>query len=125
VQKASQIAQVPGVLERLQQRARMRRRSLATVAAAALAGLMGYHVVFGHNGLVAYEHKRADKRDLTYEVNTLQQENQRLSDHVSRLQNDPDEIVHEAREQLHYTRPGEVIYSLPPDPAKPIIAAKK
>jgi cell division protein FtsB len=29
------------------------------------------------------------------------------------MQNDPNAIEHQAREELHYTRPGEVIYTLP------------
>jgi len=45
----------------------------------------------------------------------LQTENQQLREHVDRLQNDPSAIEHEAREELHYTRAGEVIYTLPPD----------
>jgi cell division protein FtsB len=36
-----------------------------------------------------------------------------LKGHVDRLQNDPNAIEHQAREELHYTRPGEVIYTLP------------
>jgi cell division protein FtsB len=36
-----------------------------------------------------------------------------LKGHVDRLQSDPNAIEHQAREELHYTRPGEVIYTLP------------
>jgi cell division protein FtsB len=36
---------------------------------------------------------------------------------VDRLQSDPNAIEHQAREELHYTRPGEVIYTLPDAPA--------
>ena len=36
------------------------RRRFATVAAAALALGVGYHVVFGQNGLTAYEKKKQD-----------------------------------------------------------------
>jgi cell division protein FtsB len=43
----------------------------------------------------------------------LQQENDLLTAHVNRLQSDPNAIEHQAREELHYTRPGEVIYALP------------
>ncbi|SEF75007.1 cell division protein FtsB [Bryocella elongata] len=91
---------------------RWRRRG-ATVAAGVLACMMGYGVVFGHNGLIAYAHKREESRDLTKQVDVLQRENQRLEVHVERLQSDPDAIEHQAREELHYTRAGEVIYSLP------------
>lgn len=77
---------------------------------------MGYHVVFGQNGLIAYEHKREDTKALQGQMQSLQQENDRLRGHVDRLQNDPGAIEHQAREELHYTRAGEVIYTLPPDP---------
>jgi cell division protein FtsB len=92
------------------------RRKAATAAAAALALLMGYHVVFGQNGLTAYEHKRQDAHDLQQQMQALQSENDRLRGHVDRLQNDPGAIEHQAREELHYTRAGEVIYTLPADP---------
>lgn len=89
------------------------RRRIATVAAAALAIGLGYHVVFGRNGLIVYQQKRMDTRTLDGEVRTLEQENARLKVHVDRLQDDPDAIEHQAREELHYTRAGEVIYTLP------------
>jgi cell division protein FtsB len=43
----------------------------------------------------------------------LQTENERLNEHIAHLRNDPDAIEHAAREELHYTRSGEVIYTLP------------
>ncbi len=93
------------------------RRRAATVAAAALAVGMGYHVVFGQNGLTAFEKKRADARLLNQQVRRLTEENKQLQGHVERLQNDPGAIEHQAREELHYTRPGEVIVTLPDQPA--------
>lgn len=92
------------------------RRRLATGAAALLAIMVGYHVVFGKNGLTAYQNKRHDLRDLQGQTQQLEQDNERLRSHVERLTNDPDAIEHEAREALHYARPGEVIYTLPADP---------
>jgi cell division protein FtsB len=88
-------------------------RRWATVAAAVLAIGLGYHVVFGQNGLTAYEHKTHDARALDDQLKSLQHENELLKGHVDRLQNDPNAIEHQAREELHYTRPGEVIYTLP------------
>jgi cell division protein FtsB len=35
---------------------------------------------------------------------------------IERLKSDPDAIEHEAREKLHYAKPGEVIYTLPAEP---------
>ena len=89
------------------------RWKVATVAAALLALGVGYHVMFGANGLTVYEQKRHDKYRLAQEMQALQRENDLLKGHVERLQNDPDAIEHQAREELHYARPGEVIYVLP------------
>jgi len=94
------------------------RRKFATGVAAVLAVGVGYHVVFGHNGLTVYEQKRQTERVLVQQLQTLQQENDRLKGHDDLLQNDPDAIEHQAREELHYTRPGEVIYTLPVNPKK-------
>ena len=88
-------------------------RKLATVSAAVLALGVGYHVVFGANGLTVYEQKRHEKQMLAQEMQDLQRENDLLKGHVDRLQSDPNAIEHQAREELHYTRPGEVIYTLP------------
>ncbi len=91
----------------------MQRRKLATVAAAALALGVAYHVVFGANGLTVYEQKRHESQLLGLQMQELQQENDLLTGRVNRLQSDPNAIEHQAREELHYTRPGEVIYALP------------
>ena len=91
----------------------MERRKAATVAAAALALGMAYHVVCGANGLTVYEQKRQDTHRLNVQMQELQRENDLLTAHVGRLQNDPNAIEHQAREELGYTRPGEVIYALP------------
>ncbi len=88
-------------------------RKAATVAAAALAVAVGYHVVLGKNGLIAYQHKREETRILDGQMKALTRENEQMQGHVDRLANDPSAIEHEAREELHYTRPGEVIYTLP------------
>ncbi len=74
---------------------------------------MAYGVVFGHNGLTAFAKKREEERTLHSQMQQLERENERLQGHVERLQKDPSAIEHQAREELHYTRAGEVIYSLP------------
>jgi cell division protein FtsB len=102
---------------RLYGRAQTGWRKVATVAAAGLAIAVGYHVVFGQNGLTAYQQKNRDTRMLDGQLKSLQRENELLKGHVERLQNDPNAIEHQAREELHYTRPGEVIYTLPAAPA--------
>ena len=101
---------------RLYDRVHAEWRKIATAAAAVLAVGMGYHVVFGQNGLTAYQQKRQDSQMLQSQLRSLQRENELLKGHVERLQNDPNAIEHQAREELHYTRPGEVIYTLPTTP---------
>jgi cell division protein FtsB len=88
-------------------------RRVATFAAAAVALAVGYHVVFGQNGLIVYQQKRQDTHSLGMQLRSLERENELLKSHVEHLQSDPDSIEHQAREELHYTRPGEIIYSLP------------
>jgi cell division protein FtsB len=98
---------------RLYERSQVGWRKVATGAAALLALALGYHVIFGQNGLTAYQQKRQDTQSLDRQLHSLQKENEQLKGHVERLQNDPNAIEHQAREELHYTRPGEVIYTLP------------
>jgi cell division protein FtsB len=89
------------------------RRKGATLALCLLASWVAYHVVFGANGMMVYAHKRSVHRVLEIEIQNLQSENERLTHHVDALKNDPKTIEKEAREQLRYARPGEVIYTLP------------
>jgi len=96
---------------------RMRRR-FATGAVAALACLVAYHVVFGANGMMVYEHKRAEYHALEKEVRSLSDDSQRVELQIKGLKSDPRAIEKEAREQLRYARPGEKVYLLPA-PATP------
>ena len=89
------------------------RRKLATAAVALLALMLAFHVIFGQNGMVVYGKKKAEYRSLENDVNQLQQENKLLSDQIKALKTDPKAIEREAREQLRYARPGEVVYLLP------------
>jgi cell division protein FtsB len=110
-------AKGPSVVARLFARSHLSWRKVATGAAAVLAVTMGYHVIFGQNGLTAYEQKRQDAQSLDSQLRSLQRENELLKGHVDRLQSDPNAIEHQAREELHYTRPGEVIVYLPVAPS--------
>jgi len=94
------------------------RRRFATGAVAALACLLAYHVVFGANGMLVYEHKRAEYHALEKEVRGLSNDSERVELQIKALKSDPRAIEKEAREQLRYARPGEKVYLLP-DPAAP------
>lgn len=91
-------------------------RPAGTFVAVALILLVGWGVVNGKHGLSAWQQQRVQDQQLRQEIDSLQQENARLHDHVERLKSDSDAIEHEAREQLHYAKPGEVIYTLPAQP---------
>jgi cell division protein FtsB len=93
-------------------------RRVATAAAILIAGLLGYHAVFGANGISAYEQKRHQHQVLQQEIGTLQQENSRLQDQVQRLKSDPKAIEQAARNLLGYAKPGEVLYAIPAAPSK-------
>ncbi|HEV2022827.1 MAG TPA: septum formation initiator family protein [Terriglobales bacterium] len=104
------------------------RRKLATAGVALLACLLAVHVVAGPNGLFTYQQKRAEYRKLEKEVQQLQVENERMATRIESLKSDPNAIEKEAREQLRYARPGEVVYTLPNQPQKsssPAAAEKK
>jgi cell division protein FtsB len=106
-------AQAQPVLEKLY----FVRRRLATGGVAILAIWLFLHVMFGANGMSVYRAKRTEYRSLQSEIDRLEKENGEYSQQVNQLQTDPKRIEREAREQLHYARPGEVVYVSPDPPA--------
>ena len=91
-------------------------RPAGTMVAVCLALLITWHAIYGKHGLSVWQQKRAQDRALQQEIRNLQQENSAMRQQIQRLQTDPDEIEREAREKLHYAKPGEVIYTLPSQP---------
>ncbi|HEY2857609.1 MAG TPA: septum formation initiator family protein [Terracidiphilus sp.] len=87
-------------------------RTAGSVVAVLLALLLGWHVVTGQHGLSVWEQKRVEEKQLTKEIDDLQQENSRLRVRVDKLKSDPDAIEREAREKLRYAKQGEVIVDL-------------
>ena len=94
-------------------------RRLGTTAAVVLIVGLLLHAMFGANGMVIYRQKRAEMRSLESEVEHLQKENGQSVEKIQSLKSDPAAIEKEAREQLHYTRPGEIIYVSPETAQKP------
>jgi cell division protein FtsB len=108
-QKTKLTGKLPELAGAAKDRIYLWRRRAATLATATLAVVM------------AFAHKKEEAKLLQQQMQQLQKENDRLHEHITHLQNDPDAIEHEAREELHYTRSGEVIYTLPnatSDPSK-------
>jgi cell division protein FtsB len=94
-------------------------RRVGTAAAALLTIALLLHAIFGANGMVIYRQKRSEMQALQVEVDRLQKENGRYVNQIHSLKSDPAAIEKEAREQLHYTRRGEIVYVSPDPPAKP------
>ena len=109
----------PGFPERVMDWILRAWRPAGTALAVVLALMLGWHVVNGKHGLSVWQQMRAEDRQLQREIKDLQQENAQLRTRIEHLKSDPDAIEHEAREKLHYAKPGEVIYTLPPQPQPP------
>jgi cell division protein FtsB len=92
------------------------RRRIATITVALLAGLLFVHVLLGANGMVVYKQKRAEFESLQQRTVLEQKENDLYRQQIQGLKTDEKAIEKEAREQLHYARPGEYVY-VPPAPA--------
>ncbi|MGA8761599.1 MAG: septum formation initiator family protein [Candidatus Sulfotelmatobacter sp.] len=97
------------------------RRRIATIAVGSLACLLFVHVMFGANGMVVYRQKRAEYHELQRRVIQTKQENERSAEQIHGLKTDEKAIEREAREQLHYARPGEYVYvrAVPQNPPPP------
>jgi cell division protein FtsB len=94
------------------------RRKSATVAVMVVTAWLFVHIMFGANGMVVFRQKRAEYKNLQTEIDSLQKENDRFNRQIGSLSSDPKAIEKEAREKLHYMRPGEVVY-VAPGPAAP------
>ncbi len=100
------------------------RRRLATGGVVVLTAWLFLHVMFGANGMVIYRSKRAERQRLQADIQKLQKENDLYTERIRGLQADPKAIEKEAREQLHYARPGEVVY-VEPSPVRPATNAAR
>jgi cell division protein FtsB len=100
------------------------RRRIATGSVAVLTVMLLLHVVFGENGMLVYAKKRSEHQQLEQELKSLREENERLNSRIKSLRTDPATIEKEAREQLKYARPGEVIYTLPQEQPRTATAKK-
>lgn len=104
-------------LQEFVQKLVQRRRVLASAAVLFIAVCICAHVLLGNNGWVTYKQKQVEYRKLQQEIKEMDQDNRRLDSEIKALKSDPKAIEKEAREQLRYAKPGEVIYLLPEQPA--------
>jgi cell division protein FtsB len=99
------------------------RRRIATVTVGVLAGLLFVHAMFGANGMMVYKQKRMEYQSLRNRIAQQQKENDLYTQRIQGLKTDQKFIEKEAREQLHYARPGEYVY-VPPAQSEPILASQ-
>lgn len=87
---------------------------LAAVAVPVL--WLAQQALFGPNGYRALRQKQAEVRQAQERIQVLEGRNRQLNQAVHALSSDPTAIEGIAREQLHLTRPGEVVYTYPVAP---------
>jgi len=75
---------------------------------------LAHHAIYGPNGWIAYGKKKTEYRQLQQELLQLQAQNEALERRVQSLREaDPRAIEREAREQLRYAKPGEIVLVIP------------
>ncbi|HEY0566006.1 MAG TPA: septum formation initiator family protein [Terriglobales bacterium] len=89
------------------------RRRAATLALIAISVPLGYKAFCGNHGALAYHEEQIESQKLNSEISELQQKNDKLQANIKALKTDPKAIEREAREQLHYARPDDVVITLP------------
>lgn len=102
------------------------RRVLATVCLGLLTALIAYKVICGANGMRVWESKRAEYQSLQRDIDHMSGQQQALQHEVDGLQRGDSSLIEkEAREQLGYVKPGEVVLfeqRSKPEPKPPTLA---
>jgi cell division protein FtsB len=97
-------------------RARVVRRLRLGALAVAGAWLL-QHAVFSAGGYLTWRREQQAYGKVETRVKQLQQRNRELNASVRELSSNPQAIESIAREQLHLTKPGEVVYTFPTKPS--------
>lgn len=72
------------------------------------------HEIFGENGWLALRRQRRQVQTIEHRLQDIKQQNAQLQKDIRGLKSDPRTIERYAREQMHFARPGEIIYTFPP-----------
>ena len=94
------------------------RRQARTILAIFLFALL-IQDIFGAHGFLAMRRTQKEIERLRQEIQQVNAENRELAGQVKALKSDPRMIERIAREEMGLARPGELIFKLPPPPAKP------
>ena len=87
----------------------LRQRAVVIAAAAVSTALIAV-VIFGSRGLLHLRTLTTEQDELGKRIALLLHENEQLRTRIQRLRTDDRTLERLAREQLGFTRPGEVIY---------------
>lgn len=94
----------------------LKRRLLVTLALCAILAMAGRSLV-GERGLFEVWRKKSATQKLASEVQALRDENIDLKRQIQELRSDPSAIERIAREELGYSRPGEITFVFREDEA--------
>ena len=86
------------------------RQRVVVIAAAAVSTALIAVVIFGSRGLLHLRTLTTEQDELGKRIALLLHENEQLRTRIQRLRTDDRTLERLAREQLGFTRPGEVIY---------------
>ena len=84
----------------------------------ALNLLLGWAILWGDNGVVAYRHLKQEYAALSGRIESLQADNLELSREIKLLQNDPRFIEQTIRKRLNFIKDNELLYIFPDDQAE-------
>jgi cell division protein FtsB len=79
-----------------------------------LLALLGIAAVFGEHGVAHLFHLHRQQEEAERLAAVLSSENQRLREHLRRLQRDDIYLETLARERLGWIKPGEIVYHVAP-----------
>jgi cell division protein FtsB len=94
----------------------LKRRVLLTLSTCAVLAMAG-RALIGDRGMFEVWRKKGAHRKLAVEVQALREENLALKQEIQALRSDPDAIERLAREQLGFSRPGEINFIFREDEA--------
>ncbi len=88
------------------------RRKAVALAAFLIAAATMLNSLFGERGMKGLWKAREEHRRLLEEVESLEEENERLSAQIRALRSDPLVVERLARETLGMVRPGEIVLTI-------------
>jgi cell division protein FtsB len=98
--------------------ASLRRKAVALTSVLLLIALV-VGSMFGDRGILHLMAQRQRAEVLRREIEALQAENERLYGEIRALRTDPRSVERLAREELGLARPGETVFLIRENPAKP------